>query len=114
MHGKQFSSPTEEPNPRRHFMQGAFPFLPKKPFLQVQCRLPGIVELDPAGQARQVDEVDDEGALLLLLSMGEKNPMGQPPFVADSTTNTVGLDQVQGIFTNKIYILTAFTDGECS
>jgi len=96
MHAKQFSSPTEEPKPRRHFVQGGWPFLPKNPFLQVQCRLPGMVELDPAGQARQVNaEAEDatagveaadneaEGALLLLLlllllSMGEKNPTGQP------------------------------------
>ena len=62
-------------------MQGGWPFLPKNPFLQVQCRLPGMVELDPAGQARQVNaeaEAEAEGALLLLLSMGEKNPTGQP------------------------------------
>ena len=39
-----------------------------------------MVELDPAGQARQVNaEAEAEGALLLLLlSMGEKNPTGQP------------------------------------
>ena len=49
-----------------------------------------MVELDPAGQARQVNAAgaeeatagaadnEAEGALLLLLSMGEKNPTGQP------------------------------------
>ena len=60
-------------------MQGGWPFLPKNPFLQVQCRLPGMVELDPAGQAWQVNNAEAEeeataeaeGALLLLLSMGE-------------------------------------------
>ena len=90
MHAKQFSSPTKEVKPRRHFMQGGWPFLPKNPFLQVQCRLPGMVELDPAGQARQVDAAEEEAAdneaeadaeavgAMLLLSIGEKNPTGQP------------------------------------
>ena len=72
MHGKQLSSPTVELKPRRHFKQGGWPFLPKNPFLQVQCRLPGMVELDPAGQARQVDNAAEGALLLLLLSMGEK------------------------------------------
>ena len=86
MHEKQFSSPTEEPKPRRHFVQGGWPFFPKNPFLQVQCRLPGMVELDPAGQARQVNaaEADNEAvaAGALLLSMGEKNPTGHPLLAA--------------------------------
>ena len=76
-------------------MQGGWPFLPKNPFLQVQCRLPGMVELDPAGQARQV-EAEAEGALLLSMSMGEKNATGQPLLLgAGSTTgchNSKGLD----------------------
>ena len=90
MHAKQFSSPTKEVKPRRHFMQGGWPFLPKNPFLQVQCLLLlGMVELDPAGQARQVNAAEAEGALLLLLlllSMGEKKPTGQPMLgTGDST-----------------------------
>ena len=83
MHAKQFSSPTKDVKPRRHFMQGGWPFLPKNPFLQVQCWLPGMVELDPAGQARQVDASE----VLLPLPMGEKNPTGQPLLAtADSVT----------------------------
>ena len=99
MHGKQLSSPTEELKPRRHFVQGGLPFLPKNPFLQVQCLLPGMVELEPTGQARQVDNdegkaengaetADNEAEVVgaLLMSMGEKNPTGQPTLGTANST----------------------------